>query len=123
MAERTFIAVIDDDPSVRKALHRLLRVARMDVATFASGESFLVAALHRQPDCLVLDIRMPGMTGPELASRLLAARRSMPIVFITAHAPEEIGQDSGAAEVLRKPFDDQALLDAIERAIRRGGWR
>lgn len=91
----------------------------MDVDTYTSGESFLLATVKREPDCLVLDIRMPGMSGPDLRDRLLAMGRHIPVVFITAHAEDENGLVRGATEVLRKPFGDEVLLDAIGRAIRK----
>ena len=112
--------VIDDDPSVRKAIRRLLRTAQMDARTCASGESFLASTLDREPDCLVLDIRMPGMTGPELRDRLLDARRLIPIVFITAHDVGEEGTAGCTGTILHKPFEDQALLDAIRQAVEDG---
>jgi FixJ family two-component response regulator len=116
----TFIAVIDDDPSVRKALQRLLRAARMEVETYGSGESFLLASPKKEPNCLVVDVRMPGMSGPELRERLVAMGRHIPFVYITAHAEGEAGQPGHSAEVLRKPFGDQALLEAIARVLRKG---
>jgi FixJ family two-component response regulator len=112
--------VVDDDPSVCSALRRLLQTAAMEVETFISAEEFLRSTLGRDPDCLVLDIRMPGMTGPELRDRLRAMGRYIPIVFITAHAEEEDGAAGDHAVVLHKPFDDQALLDAIRRAVTTG---
>ena len=121
MNDRPFVVVVDDDPSVRKALQRLLRAVRMEVETFPSGEDFLRSLEHRAPDCLVLDIRMPGMTGLDLRDRLAAAKYSIPIVFITAHA-EGVSAERGAsgelAEILHKPFDDKTLLEAIGRSIR-----
>ena len=123
MTTRRFIVVVDDDPSVRKALARLLRTARMDVETFPSAEAFLLALETSQPDCLVLDIRMPGITGRDLRDRLVALRHRIPIVFITAHAEDvavEQGTSGEDADVLHKPFGDEALLAAIDRSIRRG---
>ncbi len=93
----------------------------MDVETHASGDEFLHSQNGREPDCLILDIRMPGMTGPELRQQLTAQGHRIPIVFITAHA-EEIAEASAAAdrvEILHKPFDGQRLVDAIQRAIKR----
>lgn len=119
MTHRLFIVVIDDDPSVCKALRRLLLTAQMDVETCASGEAFLTRILPREPDCLVLDMRMPGLSGPDLLHRLQAAGRPIPVVFITAHGDEEDGL-AGKTEVLRKPFDDSALLGAIHRAAGNG---
>ncbi len=96
----------------------------MDVDTYASGESFLMASLKREPDCLVLDIRMPGMSGPDLRDRLTAMGRHIPVVFITAHSEEESGSAGVVTEILRKPFGDQALLEAIGRAVhKRSGAR
>jgi FixJ family two-component response regulator len=125
MTTRPFVVVVDDDPSVCKAVWRLLRIAQMDVDTYPSAQSFLLATLARAPDCLVLDVRMPGMTGPELRDELHDTGRHTPIVFITAH-DEEVppGRDptSPVSEVLQKPFGDEALIGAIGRAIgdRRG---
>ena len=119
-----FIAVIDDDQSVRKALRRLLRAAKMEVETFSSADTFLDAPLDRDPDCLILDIRMPGLTGPDLRDRLQEMGRLIPIVFITAHSEDVETKRSLTADgtdVLRKPFGDHDLLDAIARAVRRDG--
>ena len=115
-----FIAVIDDDRSVCKALQRLLRAAQMEVETYSSGETFLHTALRRDPDCLILDVRMPGLTGPDLRNQLDGMGRRIPVVFITAH-PEDgapgCGLTGDGGDVLRKPFGDKALLNAIERAV------
>ena len=122
MTDRLFVAVVDDDPSIRKALERLLRTVQMEVKSFASGESFLLSLQQREPDCLVLDIRMPGMMGPDLRDRLVALKRRIPIVFITAHAEggaAERGTSGESVDTLRKPFGDEALLEAIGRSIRR----
>jgi FixJ family two-component response regulator len=113
------VVVIDDDLSVRKALQRLLRAAHLDARSYASASEFLGASL-REPDCLVLDVRMPFTTGPELRSQLLAMGRRIPIVFITAHADESplaTLQPREAVEILYKPFDDEALLAAIWRCL------
>jgi FixJ family two-component response regulator len=111
--------VVDDDPSVCRALQRLLQSAGMDVETRPSGESFLRTPLPREPDCLVLDLRMPGMTGPQLRDQLLAVNRRIPIVFITAHADDETGFGVAGEVVLRKPFGDHLLINAIHRAAER----
>jgi FixJ family two-component response regulator len=126
MTRYPFIIVVDDDPSVCKALGRLLRTSRMDVQTYASGAALLFALEGRRPDCLVLDIRMPVMTGPELQQRLLDQGLDIPVVFITAHAEDAVTEfqlRSTGVEILHKPFDDQALLDAIYRAMERGSPR
>jgi len=117
-----FIVVIDDDQSVCKAVRRLLRAALMEVETYASGQTFLDAVLNRDPDCLILDIRMPGLTGPDLRDRLQQMGRRIPIVFITAHAEDVVSERSvtaDGADVLRKPFGDRELLDAITRTVRK----
>jgi FixJ family two-component response regulator len=116
-----FIVVIDDDQSVCKALRRLLRAALMEVETYSSGEAFL-SAVDRDPDCLILDVRMPGLTGPDLRDRLQEMGRRIPIVFITAHAEDVVSERSltgDGADVLRKPFGDRELLDAIARTVRK----
>ncbi|MEX2015044.1 MAG: response regulator [Candidatus Hydrogenedentales bacterium] len=115
------IFVIDDDASVRKALERLIRAAGMAAQTFAGAEEFLAAELPH-PDCLVLDLRMPGMNGLELQQRLKSESCWIPIVFITAHDDQEACQAAlaaGAIDVLLKPFEDHALLEAISKAIAR----
>ena len=122
MRDRPFVVVVDDDHAVRKALARLLRAAQLDVETYSSGERFLLSLPQRLPDCLVLDIRMPGMTGPELRDQLMTIGHRIPIVFITAHA-EDVAAERGASgelpDILRKPFDDEVLLEAIGRSMRR----
>lgn len=118
MVQGPFIVVVDDDPSVCKALQRLLRSVHMDVRTHPSAEHFLRDLDLREPDCLIVDIRMTGLTGFELHDRLDAMGRHIPTVFITAHA-EEL-HDGGAGEgpeILHKPFDDKSLLAAIRRAM------
>jgi FixJ family two-component response regulator len=115
------VAVIDDDASVRKALRRLLRAAGMQVQTFATAEDFLGAA-ERPPDCLVLDVRLPGLGGLELQRRLAAEGRHVPIVFITGHQDEQARREAlaaGAVDFLLKPFEDESLLQAVTRAAAR----
>jgi FixJ family two-component response regulator len=120
--DQLFIVVIDDDQSVCKALRRLLRAALMEVETYSSGEAFLNAVLDRDPDCLILDVRMPGLTGPDLRDRLQEMGRRIPIVFITAHAEDVVSERSvtgDGADVLRKPFGDRELLDSIAQTVRK----
>jgi len=93
----------------------------MDAQTWESGAKFLSSNLTREPDCLVLDIRMPEMSGPELRESLRSAGRAIPTVFITAHSEAEDALEGSGLEVLRKPFGDQALLGAISRAMARDG--
>jgi FixJ family two-component response regulator len=112
------IYVVDDDPSVCKALKRLIRSAGMAAHSFPSAEDFLASELPL-PDCLVLDLRMPGMSGLELQQQLAAEHREVPIVFISAHDDDPTRQTAlaeGAAAFLHKPFDDHALLSALSRA-------
>jgi FixJ family two-component response regulator len=114
------VFIIDDDASVRKALKRLICSAGMTVETFASAEEFLTAKLP-PPDCLVLDVRMAGMSGLELQQRLAADNQRIPIVFITAHDDEQARQSAlqaGASDFLHKPFEDHVLLTALARAVR-----
>ena len=116
---RLRIAVVDDDESVRKALKRLLRAANLDADTFASGREFLDSLPAQVPDCIVLDLHMPGMNGLDIQRQLARGALRVPIVVITGHdEPQTRAQclSAGAAAYLRKPLDDEALLDAIHRA-------
>lgn len=118
------VAIVDDDASVRGALARLFRVAGFDVAAFGSPRDYL-AACHgaHQPSCLVLDVYLDGMTGFELQDVLAAAGHPPPVVFITAHdelSARELTRRAGPGGFLRKPFDDEALLAAVRRAIAYG---
>jgi FixJ family two-component response regulator len=112
------ISIVDDDPSVRRALNRLVGSAGYLVETFASAGAFLGSSPSTRTACLVLDIYMEGMTGFQLQDKLEADRLAIPIIFMTAHddpATRERIRRSGAAGYLGKPFDGQALLDAILR--------
>jgi len=117
---RPVIFVVDDDESVRRALQRLLKSAGFAVETFASAEYFLKRTHHDAPGCLLLDVRMPGLSGLDLQKRLAASGSTMPIIFMTAHDDEEARSEalkSGAVAFLLKPFEERALLDAIRGAI------
>lgn len=121
MVTRPLVSVVDDDESVRESLPDLLRELGFSVRTFASAEEFLASESVDQTRCLVLDIAMPGMTGPALQEELARQRRSIPIVFITGNAdgstrPQLL--DAGAVECLLKPFTDSALLAAVTMALR-----
>jgi len=114
------ITVVDDDPSVRRALTRLIRSAGLCAVTYESAEAFLDADVMTECDCLVLDVNLPGRNGLELQALLVASGRSCPIVFITAHADERTrGQalENGAADFLRKPLDGERLLETIQKVI------
>lgn len=116
---RLRVVVVDDDESVRKALQRLLRAADLDADTFASGREFLESLASRQPDCLVLDLHMPGMNGLDIQRHLVNDGLQVPVVIITGHDEPETRErclSSGASAYLCKPLDDQTLLDAIRRA-------
>jgi FixJ family two-component response regulator len=114
------VFVVDDDPSMRPALKRLLTSAGLSVETFASAEDFLEELDQRPAGCLVLDARLTGMSGLELQARLTTLAPAMPIIVITAVGSAQVEVDSlraGAVAVLRKPFAPQALLEAIARAL------
>ena len=113
------ISIVDDDPSIRRALRRLLQSAGYVVETFASAYEFLASAALGHSACLVLDIRLDGMTGFELQERLAADRNALRIIFITAHddaVTRERVERAGAAGYLPKPFDAAALLAAVASA-------
>ena len=114
------IFVVDDDPSVRRSLTRLLTSAGYTVEAFASAGEFLARERYTGPCCLVLDMRMPGLTGLELQETLAAAGRRLSIVFVTGHVDVPMSvraMKRGAADLLTKPFDDKDLLATIQRAV------
>jgi len=118
--EKPIVYVVDDDPSVRKALVRLLRSAGHEANTFASALEFLDFRHPDVPGCLVLDIKMPKVSGLELQDRLTDKGISFPIIFITGHGtvPASVrALKAGAMDFLQKPFEDRDLLDAISRGI------
>jgi FixJ family two-component response regulator len=120
--DRPLVAIVDDDASVRKALRRLLGATGYVVETFAGGAEFLARDSSRPVDCLVLDVRMTGLTGLDLQRHLEDAQRELPIVMITGHGSADVrlrALAAGAVAVLDKPFSDQTLLDAIRRALAR----
>lgn len=122
MMNEPTVFVVDDDPSVRRSVVRLLESAGHQVQGFDSGEAFFEHERPTGPGCLVLDVRMSGMSGLELQRRLRATGRPMAIVFITGHGdvPMSVAaMKGGAVDFLLKPFDDEALLAAIDRAIGR----
>ena len=116
------VAVVDDDVSVRKSLNRLIRSVRLDVETFASAEEFLKSVPPLKPDCLVLDVSLPGMSGIELHRHLLAHRANVPIIFITAHGSDERARLEAASDwtvaYFIKPFSPDELLDAVNVALK-----
>jgi FixJ family two-component response regulator len=121
MDTRPLVSVVDDDESVRESLPDLLMEFGFAVRAFASAEAFLVSDSVDQTRCLILDIAMPGMTGPELQKELKLRRQEIPILFITAHRDETIrlrALELGAVAFLFKPFSDTELLQALNAAIR-----
>jgi FixJ family two-component response regulator len=115
-----YVAVVDDDRSVGVALCRLLRAAGIEAKAFESAASFLDSLAEHLPDCLVLDVQMPGMNGLELQQRLKDVAVTLPVIMITGRDEASIHaicMAMGASSYLRKPLDDDDLLDAVERAI------
>jgi len=121
MSEPT-VFIVDDDPSARRGLTRLVRAAGLNAESFASAADFLASELRSGPGCIVLDVQMPEMTGPELQEELARADYSMPIVFLSAHADVPItagAMKKGAVDFLTKPVDGKDLLAAIEESLAR----
>ena len=115
-----YVAVVDDDRSVGIALCRLLRAAGVEAKAFESAASFLQSLGDRLPDCLVLDVQMPGMNGLELQQRLKDIAAALPVIMITGRDEASIHaicMAMGASSYLRKPLNDDDLLEAVERAI------
>src|ERR1700733_3924395 len=122
MAENPVVYVVDDDEGVRNSLDSLIRSFGLSVQTFASAQDFLRAKRQTAPGCLVLDVRLPGLSGLDLQSELARAEIHTPIVFITGNGdiPMSVrAMKAGGVEFLTKPFRDQDLLDAIRQAIQR----
>ncbi len=123
MPEKPFtVFVVDDDESIRKALKRLLRAHGYHVITFESAEDFLGSGWLLMEGCIVLDMRLPGMSGLELYEKLVSIQTVSPVIFMTAHDTpdwkERVGKTDAVA-YLRKPFDQQSLLDAVDLAASR----
>jgi FixJ family two-component response regulator len=117
---RPLVSVVDDDGSVRESLPDLLKELGYAARTFSSAEEFLDSDCLDATQCLILDISLPGMTGPDLQEELAARGREIPIVFITAHTDEDVRSNMlmrGAVECLFKPFSDTALLKALDAAF------
>jgi FixJ family two-component response regulator len=120
--ERAVVFVIDDDPSMRLALEDLVSTVGLEVRAFAAPQEFLQSKLPDAPGCLVLDIRLPGMSGLTFQQELAKEGLTLPVIFITGHGdiPMSVrAMKAGAVEFLTKPFHDQDLLDAIHTAIER----
>ena len=118
------VAIIEDDESYRVALQRLLKSTGFSVQSFASAEDFLSSGQQLEIGCLISDIRMPGMSGLELQSKLNSDHCPIPAIFITAHGDEKMrlqAMRGGAVEFLAKPFDGEALLEAVRAALKVNG--
>jgi FixJ family two-component response regulator len=117
----TCVALVDDEAPVRVALGRLLRLGGHEVSAFASGEEFLESLPARLPECVLLDVHMPGMTGLQVQARLRAMGLALPVIFITASDDAEIARralEAGGLLVLHKPFSNELLLDAVNLALK-----
>jgi FixJ family two-component response regulator len=119
--DRPLVSVVDDDESVRESLPDLLREFGFATRTFSSAQEFLASDCVSQTRCLMLDVAMPGMTGPELQQELIRRQQAIPTIFITANRDKTVRPrllEQGAVECLFKPFSDAALLEALNTAFR-----
>ena len=122
MGEPSLVSVVDDDESVRESLPHLVREFGYAVQAFASAEEFLASDCVGKTGCLILDIAMPGISGPDLQRELVRRGYEIPIIFITAHGDETVRPrmlEQGAVESLYKPFTDEALNEALKAAFTR----
>jgi FixJ family two-component response regulator len=123
MTTRALVSIVDDDESVRESLPDLVRQLGFAARAFPSAEAFLASEFVGETRCLLLDIAMPGMSGPDLQRELVNRQQMIPIVFITASGDAAIRSQllaDGAVECLFKPFSETALVDALNTAVRRG---
>jgi FixJ family two-component response regulator len=121
IAMRPLVAVVDDDESVRESLPDLLGVLGYAAEAYSSAEAFLDSDRIAQTKCLILDVALPGMSGPDLQEALSKERRAIPIIFITAHGDAAVRAKllrAGAVDCLLKPFSDSALGSALDKALR-----
>ena len=122
MTANAVISIVDDDQSIREAIESLIRSVGFSTETFASAEDFLKWEDRETTSCLILDLRLPGMSGLELQRILTSARARIPIVYVTAHGDEQARDRAlaaGAVEFLRKPFSEDSLLEAVRAALKR----
>jgi FixJ family two-component response regulator len=115
------VAIVDDEEGIRKALGRLLRASGIETQGYANGQEFLTATAEQRPDCVVLDLHMPGMSGLQVLRRLKTTGQLWRVVVITAHDEPETREqclNAGACAYLRKPLEDRLLLNAISAAMR-----
>lgn len=120
--EDATVFIVDDNVSVRNALKRLIQSIGLKVKAFDSGKAFLEQGPHDRPACLILDVRMPGMSGIELQEQLKNTEFQMPIIFITGHGNVPMSVEAmkaGALDFIEKPFEDQKLINAIHKAIKK----
>jgi FixJ family two-component response regulator len=123
-ANKPAIAIVDDDESICRAMNRLLRSLGMDIATFTSGDEFIkhIETVQAFPDCVVLDVQMPGMNGLEVQELLVRSDNPTPVIFITAHDDGSIRKralQAGAAAFLRKPFNDELFIKTLNETLTR----
>lgn len=119
--EQSLVYIVDDDPDMRDSLHWLMKTVGIRARTFASAAEFLRDFAPDGPGCVILDVRMPGISGLDLFEEMVARGEGMPVIFITAYADVPMAvraMKSGAVEFVEKPFNRQTLLDKIQRAIR-----
>ncbi|NQV56732.1 MAG: response regulator transcription factor [Rhodospirillales bacterium] len=117
-----FVYIVDDDPAVRDSLQWLVESVGMRVQTFATGTDFLEGNLNDKSGCVILDIRMPGMSGTEVFEEMKVENSGIPVIFLTGHGDVHLAvraMKSGAFDFIEKPFNDQNLLDLIQQAMRR----
>jgi RNA polymerase sigma factor (sigma-70 family) len=118
----SLVFVVDDDAAVRRSVERLIRSVGLRVESFASAQEFLRREPPDGPACVVLDVRMPGLSGLDLQEKLTAAELAIPVIFMTGHGTVPMSvraMKAGAVDFLQKPFDDQVLLDAVHQALER----
>ena len=122
LKHKPLIVVVDDDQSVREALENLISSVGFEVKLFASAEDFLDSDTPLQTDCAILDVRLPGISGPELQQKLAADGQSIPVIIITAQGDDKTQDEAvaaGAIAFLKKPFKEEVLLAALESALKR----
>ena len=126
MAKSHVISIIDDDPSVREATQSLIRSLGYDAQVFASAEEYLQSERLSDSSCLITDLHMPGMSGTDLQDRLIADGYQIPIIFVTAYYEDRTRDrvmDAGAFGFLSKPFDDESLIECLDKALNAGSTR
>jgi FixJ family two-component response regulator len=126
MSAASLISIVDDDDSLRNSLNNLIRSVGFGVQGFSSAEAFLKSNQLHDTACLILDVRMPGMSGLELQRQLVATNCGIPIIFITSHADDNArtrALEAGAIDFLYKPFREEALLNAIYKALKGNGTK